>query len=320
MTPTQKDVSKFKVVIRGVRGSYPVCGKQYLKYGGNTTSCEVWAGDCLIIVDAGTGIINLGNDLMNRYLESGNDAESRTPIEAIILFSHIHIDHMQGLPFFSPIFLPDSTFYIYGPDFSNCTFEDAITTAITPPYYPISMIDMYALKLFRSLSQDEAIYWDSKKGIPTVVNIHREFERRKQAKNKSSIQITCMKSYAHPNEGVLIFRIEYNNKSVVIATDTEGYVYGDMRLINFSKGADLLLHDAGYTSESYKSLNNCKQGYGHSTMEMAVEVAMKAKVKNLGLLHHEPANDDKVVDAIEKKSQKLFPRSFAAYEDQKIIL
>ncbi|KPK89631.1 hypothetical protein AMJ80_09500 [bacterium SM23_31] len=320
MTPTPKDESEFKVIIRGVRGSYPVCGKKYLKYGGNTTSYEVWADNCLIIVDAGTGIINLGHDLMSLYLKSGSDVESRTPIEAIILFSHINIDHLQGLPFFSPIFLPDSTFYIYGPDFSDYNFEDAINSAISPPYYPISMIDMYALKLFRSLSQDEAIYWDSKKGIPTVVNTFREFERKKQALKNSSIQITCMKSYAHPNEGVLIFRIEFNNKAVVIATDTEGYVDGDTRLINFSKNADLLLHDAGYVSQVYKSLNNCKQGFGHSTMEMAVEVAKKAKVKRLGLLHHEPANDDKVVDAVEKKSQKLFPNSFAAYEDQKIIL
>lgn len=320
MTPTPKDVSEFKVIIRGVRGSYPVCGKQYLKYGGNTTCYEIRAGDCLIIVDAGTGIINLGYDLLSRYLKSGKDVESRTPIEAIILFSHIHIDHMQGLSFFPPIFLPDSTFYIYGPDISNCTFEDAIKTAITPPYYPISMIDMYALKLFRSMSQDEAIYWDSKKGIPIVLNIHREFERKKQAMTNSGVQITCMKSYAHPNEGVLIFRIEYNNKAVVIATDTEGYVYGDTRLINFSKNADLLLHDAGYTSDAYKSLNNCKQGFGHSTMEMAVEVARKAKTKKLGLVHHEPANDDNIVEAVEKKSQKLFPNSFAAYEGQEIIL
>ena len=316
----QKDESVFKVIIRGVRGSYPVCGKQYLKYGGNTTCYEVQMGDCIVIVEAGTGIINLGHDLMKLYHDSGKDVESRTPIQANILLSHVHIDHIQGLPFFTPIFLPDSTFYIYGPDKYNCTFEETLNMSIAPPYYPFSMNDMYALTLLRSLYQDEAVFWDSKKGIPTVVNTFREFERKKQALKNSSIQITCMKSYAHPNEGVLIFRIEFNNKAVVIATDTEGYVDGDTRLINFSKNADLLLHDAGYVSQVYKSLNNCKQGFGHSTMEMAVEVAKKAKVKRLGLLHHEPANDDKVVDAVEKKSQKLFPDCFAAYEDQKIIL
>lgn len=274
--------------------------------------------DCLIIIDAGSGIINLGQDLAKRYSASGKSEETRTPIESIILFSHVHVDHLQGLPFFTPIFMPQSTFYIYGPDTAHYTFEEAVDQFIMPPYYPVSMNDMYSLKLFRSINQVETIYWSEKKGIPVIVNNYRELDRKKQAENDQDIRISSLKSYAHPHEGVLIFKIEYNKKSVVIATDTEGYVYGDTRLSHFAKNADLLIHDAGYSKDNYISLDSNKQGFGHSTMEMAVEVAKKAKVGSLALVHHDPGYNDSMIEAIGNNAQKLFPRSFAAYENQEI--
>ncbi|MFC1554599.1 MBL fold metallo-hydrolase [candidate division KSB1 bacterium] len=310
----------FIVNFRGIRGSYPVSGKNYIKYGGDTTCYEIIAGECTIIVDAGTGIVNTGEDMMNKYLKSGKNPSSRTPIEAIILFSHYHVDHLQGLPFFTPIYLPDSTFYMYGPDTSDFTFEEVLTQYISAPYFPVTWKDMHSLKIFRSISQAETIYWGPDKGIPSVVNNLRETDRKNRIEQDSPIRISVMKSYAHPNEGVKVFKIEYNNKSVVIATDVEGYISGDTRLINFSKGVDLLIHDAGYLSEVYNSKDACKQGYGHSTMEMAVQVAKKAKVKKLALVHHEPTNVDKVVDAVERKAKKLFPNVFAAFEGQVVKL
>ncbi len=153
-----------------------------------------------------------------------------------------------------------------------------------------------------------------------VINDYRKFERKKQIEKDNDVRISCMKNYAHPNGGVMIFRINYNDKSVVIATDIEGYVYGDTRLINFAKNADLLIHDAGYTKDMYKSLNQNKQGFGHSTMEMAIKVAKKTNVGRLALVHHDPAYDDKTIAAIERSAQKLYPECFAAYEGQKIKL
>ena len=179
---------------------------------------------------------------------------------------------------------------------------------------------MHSLMLFRSISQIDSIYWSTKKGIPNVINGYREFERKTQTEKTSDIKISSMKSYAHPNEGVLVYKIEYAGKSIVIASDTEGYVYGDTRLINFSKGVDLLLHDAGYLKEDYKSKIGNKQGFGHSTMEMAVEVAKNAGVKKLGLVHHDPNNNDSILDLVDTKSKKLFSDSFAAYEGQEINL
>ncbi len=315
-----KDKSQFKVVFRGVRGSYPVSGEKYLKYGGYTSCYEIRVGGCLIIIDAGTGIINLGQQVMDEYLKSGKDLASRKPVEAIVLFTHVHIDHVQGLPFFTLLHLPDSTLYFYGSDVHSYMFEEALNLGIEPPFFPIDINQFGAVKYFRSIFRYETILWGADKGAPVVINNFRELEQAKKLKKQYPVKITFMKSYAHPNDGVLVFKIEYKKKSVVIATDTEGYVFGDTKLINFSKGADLLIHDAGYTRESYTDPNGCKQGYGHSTPEMAVEVAQKAGVKKLGLVHHEPANDDAIVDKMQDDTKKLFPNSFAAREGQEIIL
>ncbi len=321
MSPAKKAKSDdFKVVFRGVRGSHPVSGKKFLKYGGYTSCYEVRAGKCIIIIDGGTGIIDLGNDMMQEYISSGKDLESREPLEAIILFTHVHVDHVQGLSFFSPMHLADSSFYLYGPDVHGYSFEEGISFAIEPPIFPISIHDMAAAKIFKSITSSESIFWSHRRGIPSVVNNFREIERKKQLTKSHPVRISFMKSYAHPNGGVYIYKIEYKKKTVVIATDTEGYVGGDSKLIKFSKNADLLIHDAGYTVEAYSDPSHCKQGYGHSTMPMAVDVAKKAGVKMLALVHHEPANDDKTVDKIQKEAQKLLPGSFAAYCGQEYII
>lgn len=316
MKPSPKKKSDFRVTIRGCRGSYPVNGKQYLKYGGSTTCYEITAGKCTIIIDAGTGIINLGQDMVKKYFASGKDLESRTPIEAIILFSHTHIDHIQGFPFFAPMFFGDSSLYIYGPDSHIKRFEESLNYVSNPPLFPITIDEMNALKLFRTISPMETIYWSDEKGVPIVLNTFREIERIKEIDEKYPVKITLMHNYGHPNNGVMVYKVTYNGKSVVVATDVEGFVGGDQRLIQFCKGADFLLHDAGYTKETYTSGTKSTQGYGHSTPEMAIEVAKKARVKKLALIHHEPAHTDTIVDELEKAAKKKFKNVCCAYEGQ----
>ena len=96
-------MSKFKVKFRGVRGSYPIADKDFLQYGGNTSCVEVNVNDHLIILDAGTGLINIGNELMEKYIASGLNSADRTPVKAVVLISHIHQDHIQGFTFFRPL-------------------------------------------------------------------------------------------------------------------------------------------------------------------------------------------------------------------------
>ena len=104
----------FRIKFRGVRGSYPVPREDFLKYGGNTSCIEVNVGGHLIILDAGTGLISLGNELMQKYIESGTTLSDRTPIRCSILLSHIHLDHIQGFPFFRPSHLASTRMALLG--------------------------------------------------------------------------------------------------------------------------------------------------------------------------------------------------------------
>jgi ribonuclease BN (tRNA processing enzyme) len=137
---------------------------------------------------------------------------------------------------------------------------------------------------------------------------------------ESSPDIVCVhihKSYAHPKSGVYIYRVEWKGKSVVFASDTEGYVDTDRRLVAFSRDTDLIIHDAQYTEEEYAMK---KQGWGHSTPAMACDVARLANARRLVLFHHEPLYDDEKIAAIERTARENFPDTIAAYEGLEIVL
>ena len=119
-------MSDFKVKFRGVRGSYPVPNKDFLKYGGNTACVEIQVGQHLIILDAGTGLISLGNELMQKYIESGTTITDRTPVKCTILLSHIHLDHIQGFPFFRPSHLASTKMSMLGSVSYNETLEQEL--------------------------------------------------------------------------------------------------------------------------------------------------------------------------------------------------
>ena len=302
------------VKFRGVRGSYPSTGKEFSHYGGNTTCLEVWAGPNLIILDAGTGIIDLGYDLMARLRKPDNPFGPGKKISAVILFTHYHHDHLQGLPFFTPAYLGSSTFFIYGPRAGEEGVEEVLQRIMASPFFPVGLKDMGAAKVMRTLEENEVIFL--KEGmLPQVRNIYQQ----EVPEDPAAVKIKSYRSLAHPNSGTLIFRIEYGGKSLVFATDVEGYVGGDQRLIKHSLKADLLIHDAQYEFEQYLQPPT-KQGYGHSTLEMAVEAAQKAQAKKLALFHHDPTYPDAEVARLEAKAQKLFGEAFAARDGLEIIL
>jgi len=132
--------------------------------------------------------------------------------------------------------------------------------------------------------------------------------------------VSVMHSYAHPKDGVFVFKVQNNGQSVVYATDTEGYRGGDSRIINFAQGADVLIHDSQYTTEEYTDTLQPKQGFGHSTIEMACEVAEKASVKQLVLFHHDPRHDDEMMKRLEEHARRLFKNVIAAFEGLEIHL
>ena len=314
MTGSKK---RFTVRFRGVRGSHPVPGPETVRYGGNTSCVEIHIGDRLIILDAGTGIISLGNDLMKCHNATGKDLSERSPIVFTILFSHTHHDHTQGFAFFKPAYLPTSTCYLYGPRLEEEELEAGLSKAMLSPYFPVELEDLSSVRNIRSLHESEMIVFKQKETAPQVMNYYRD----NHSNDPYDVRVRLMRSYAHPNGGVFVYRIEANGRSIVYATDTEGYVGGDQRLIQFARGCDLLIHDSQYMHPDYVvGADTFVQGYGHSTVDMAAEVASHAKAGKLALYHYDPQYSDATIAEMEKRAQSIYKNSIAAYEGLEIDL
>jgi ribonuclease BN (tRNA processing enzyme) len=293
----------------GVRGSYPAPGPQTARVGGNTPSVEVCAGNHRLLLDAGTGVIGLGRTMVDQHLAS------QKPIIATLFFTHTHHDHTQGFPFFTPTHYPSTTLYVFGPKTLHQDLEEVLSRAMLPPVFPITLDELPCLRVMRNLQEGEAVVLDAQDTEPHVV----EDQNAASQASAGAVTVRWLRSHAHP-QGVFIYRIEHGGKSLVFATDTEGYVGGDQRLIEFARGADVLIHDAQYTEAEYTSDSTPKQGWGHSTWQMAVAVAHAAEVKQLALFHHDPLHGDEMLEDLERQVQAAFPQTVLAREGMKIDL
>ena len=270
-----------KIKFYGTRGSIPVCDRNYLEFGGNTTSIRITRDDGRIaILDAGSGIRNLGIDL----IKEGFDQP-----ELFIGFTHFHWDHIQGFPFFTPAYNPNIVINILamGKDRNIDNLQGIFEGQMKPQYFPVPLEGMGAN--FKFLKPD----------------------RNTWKKNDAKVKVIKQN---HPGDSYG-YRLEDNDKTVVICTDIE---HGDTivpEIVEFCKGADLLVHEAQYTSEELES----HRGWGHSSYEQAIEVAEQAGVKRLAITHHDPAHDDLFLAKIEKKCQKRFPNCVLARENMEII-
>lgn len=291
----------FVVRFRGVRGCHPTPGPMTVRYGGNTSCLEVWAGGRLIILDAGTGVISLGESLL------AWQQEVKQPIVASMFFSHTHHDHTQGFPFFTPAYLGTSTLYMFGPRTFYQDVAEALERAMLPPTFPVSLDELPSLRIISNVTENEAVLIGPEHE-PQIRNIHRE----PIDVDPDMVRVRVMRTPFHPGGGASIFRIEWQGKSLVYASDTEGVQGGDTFLIRFARGSDLLIHDAQITSQEYVDLP--MQGWGHSTPEMAAQVARQAQVKRLILFHHDPDHSDDQLDEMGREAQALFPATVMAYE------
>ncbi len=296
----------FQVRFWGVRGSYPVSNPNKLQFGGHTSCVEVRAGGNRLIFDAGTGIIPLGKRLLENQ---------KSPLDLHIFLSHTHHDHLIGLYFFEPLLKASTRLFIFGPNSAQKSLRTTLRDAMDNQFFPIGLEDLHAQKKIHSLQGGERIL--VKPGI-WETRLARKRSSHKLAFNR--IVIDVHKSSAHPRNGVLLYRISYQNKSVVYATDIEQRRGGYPEVIQFVRGADLLIHDAQYLASEYVSRSQSRRGWGHSTVERAAEVAKKARVKRLILFHHEPTHDDQTIRAIEKRARRLFPSTAAAYEGMTVDL
>lgn len=302
---------EFKIKFRGVRGSIPVPGKGTVRYGGNTTCAEVRVNGHLIIVDAGTGLISLGQEMVGSFMKLDEKTRAENPMKAVFLFTHTHLDHVIGLPFFPPIYFGTSRFYIFGGKYYDNDFKMSLASSMHSPLFPVEFDDLASFRDVKNVKDGDVILLTNEDS-PKLENIFRPSAPFPE----DAVKIFVHQCYSHPCDGVIVYRIEYKSKKLVFATDVEGYKTPDSRLVRFAKDADVLVHDAQYTNEEY---NMC-QGFGHSTMEMAADIAKAANVKKLVLFHHDPKHDDNALDKIHDYTKGLFPNTLMAMESFEIDL
>lgn len=266
----------------GVRGSIPSPGPHTARVGGNTSCVEIRFGDETLILDAGTGLRRLGDAMLRRG----------GPVNVNFLLSHVHWDHIQGLPFFAPIFRADSVLRIHG---RQPALETGLRRQMSEPSFPVP---------FDQLPSNIELV-----GVePGSIEI-------------GAFSIECA-ALNHP-DGVLAYRIEAGGRSVVYATDTEHYADGeiDNALVELSVGADILIYDAQYTVDEYEGRDGpSREGWGHSTWIEGVRIAREAGVRKLVLFHHDPSHDDDTVDAIERAAAAELAGTIAAREGTEIAL
>lgn len=300
-------MSEFNVKFRGVRGSFPVADKNFLKFGGNTSCVEIKVGGHLIILDAGTGIVGVGNDLMEKHIASSINPEQRKPICSTILVSHVHQDHLLGLTFFKPIHLESSKIMVFGSSTPDSDMKKTLSELIFGKTFPLDLGDVAGGLDICDIIDSQAIVIKPD-GKPQLIDAKNVLQ------DENDILITFYKSYVHPQDGVMVYKISYKGKSVVYATDKECYFGGDKKFAKFAKNCDLLIHDAQYTTEDYLSPYSPKQGFGHSTFDMAVEVMKQTKAKKLVFFHYDPSYDDVKLERIAEHYTTDNKNAYMAYE------
>ncbi len=297
----------FKVKFRGVRGSFPVADKKFLQYGGNTSCVEINAGGHVIILDAGTGIVKAGDELMEKYISSALEVKDRTPVCASVLLSHIHQDHILGLTFFKPMHLKSSKISIFGDGNDSDILKDNLENLVFGKTFPLDLNDIQCELDIHNLDEDYAILLK----YGSKAQLVKKDELKPQ---ENDVVVSFYKSYVHPQNGVIIYKITYQGKSVVYATDKESYFGGDKKFVQFAKNCNLLIHDAQYTSEDYLNSHSPKQGFGHSTYDMALEAMRQTGAKNLVFFHYEPSYDDSKLDKIKELYTSQNKNVYMAYE------
>lgn len=265
----------FAITFWGVRGNVPSPGAHTLRYGGNTACVEVAVGHQHLILDGGTGLVALGQDLMRRA----------TPISLKLFFTHTHWDRIQGFPFFLPAFEPSARLAIYGAVALNgASIKQQLTNQMLRPNFFKPLQTMQATMAFHNVQAGEVMHLDDV--VVETISLN-------------------------PQTSALGFKLTWANHTLIYATDTDHTRDAvDPNLLFLAEGADVLIFDGTYADMAYADpVANHVVPY-----TLAVQTAQAAQVGQLVLFHHNPCQDDDQLDALEQEVRSQFPNTCIAYE------
>lgn len=259
----------------GVRGSIAAPGPDTVRYGGNTPCIEIRAGGRLLIFDAGTGIRLLGEGL------AGSE-----PMDMDVFLTHAHFDHVCGLPFFAPFFDVRNQVRLWAGHLANGQgLQAVLRDMMKAPLFPVPPTVFRATVEFHDFLCGSS--WELAPGI--------------------TIRTTCLN---HP-DGACGYRIDHGGRSVCLITDTEHQPgQRNAAVVGLARGADIMIYDSTYTDEEYAS----HVGWGHSTWQEACRVADAAGVDRAVIFHHDPAHDDRFMDAVAAAADRVRPGTLVARE------
>ncbi|MFO1242415.1 MAG: MBL fold metallo-hydrolase [Rickettsiales bacterium] len=273
---------QFSVTFYGVRGTMPMASRSHLGVGGNTSCVGVMCGKRQLVFDAGSGLFPLGEQTAAKDID--------------IFLSHTHIDHILGVPFFSPAFNENSTIRFWAghllPDYR---LVDVLSRIVSPPIFPLTFADFKADLSFHDFMAGEP--------VPAV---HLK---------QDGIRVSTLPLF-HPDRATA-YRVDFEGKSVCYVTDVEHCNDEfDQNLVNFIRNSDLFIYDSTFDDAAFAKY----AGWGHSTWQHAIRLGEKAKVKQVALFHHDPGADDALLNQRENVAKTMRSGTFIAREGMTVGL
>jgi phosphoribosyl 1,2-cyclic phosphodiesterase len=274
---------QFIVRYWGVRGSIPTPGPETVRYGGNTTCIEIRCDDLILMIDTGTGARRLGNLLLREA--------AGKKIHVALIYSHLHLDHIQGFPFFGPIYAPLTKLDIYSAKPAEMTTQMVLESQMAYPSFPIGLANLPAILNFETVQRTGSIQFGDVKVETCEVN--------------------------HPG-GSMAIRVNHRGHSFIQCSDVEHISpEPDEKLVAFSQDADYLSFDTTYVDGTEYDQH---RGWGHSTWQHGVKVANAAEIKNFIAFHHDPSHDDEFMDKVAADLAIARPGSLVAKEGMTLDL
>jgi len=287
-----------KIKFWGVRGSLPVPGPDTVRYGGNTSCVEVRGREELIVIDGGSGLRNLGNALLEE--QAAGDGE---PLVCHMLFGHAHWDHIQGFPFFVPAYIAGNIIHLYTAEGNTRRLDEALAGQQEFTYFPVRFTEMSATIVHHDLGSEAFTIGEVDISTTPLNHPGGCLGYRLEEDGKAAVYLCDHEPYLRvlDSPAVRLQLLEQNRSPEEARAEAE---QNDQRIIEFSRGAEVMIADAAYTEEEYPT----KIGYGHSSVDEVLQRAAAAQVKTVVLTHHDMSHSDEMLDSLAEYADRFLGR------------